>query len=247
MKYLKLPAEAVEPGAISVRALSAGEAAVMPLLIRSKAGVNHETAPVVLQAVLAVAERFPDDPAVLSELAEAQHDAGHEEDATKTADAAIRLNPHAVNAFVQKGYAWLALGARTHDAAAFGEARGAFRALNAFENDNPIALAGFYRSFVGQGVKPTANAVRALEKAAELAPFDLGLRMTAAMQELRDRQPDRARSFLLPVAYNPHGGQLADYARQVLARIERDPQWDGSGFPPPTEQPAAPSAARTAD
>jgi tetratricopeptide (TPR) repeat protein len=245
MSYLKLPAEAVQPGPISVRPLSPGESAVMPLLIRSKAGVNTETAPVVLQGVRALAERFPDDPAVLSELAEAQHDAGHEEAAIKAADAAIRLNPHAVNAFVQKGYAWLTLGERTHDAADFGEARSAFRQLNAFENDNPIALAGFFRSIVRQGITPTANAVRALEKAVLLAPFDMGLRVTVAMQELRDHKPDMARSFLLPVAYNPHGGHLADYARQVLARIEQDRNWDGSGLPPPTDQSADPSAART--
>jgi hypothetical protein len=146
---------------------------------------------------------------------------------------------------VQKGYAWLTLGERTHDAADFGEARSAFRQLNAFENDNPIALVGFFRSIVRQGITPTANAVRALEKAVLLAPFDMGLRVTVAMQELRDHKPDMARSFLLPVAYNPHGGHLADYARQVLARIEQDRNWDGSGLPPPTDQSADPSAART--
>lgn len=237
MTYIKIAGSAVQPGAITIRPLTAGEVAILPLRLRSQIGVNKETAPNVLQQALAVAERFPADAAVLSEVAEAQIDAGHEDEAIKAADAAIKIDPHAVNAYLQKGYALLGRADRTGDPVEFRKARETFLALNAFEHDHPIPLLDYYLTFVKQGKKPTANAVQALERAAILAPFDLGLRMTAAMQELRDGEREIARAFLLPVAYNPHGGKLAERAREVLERMEHDPHWDGSGMTGPIDLP----------
>jgi hypothetical protein len=68
-----------------------------------------------------------------------------------------------------------------------------------------------------------------LARASELSPFDLGLRMTVAMQELHDGRAEAARFLLVPVAYNPHGGSLAQAARRVLERIAAEPDWRGDG------------------
>lgn len=235
MSYFKIPAARIASGPVNLRPLSAGERAIMPVLIRSKVGVDKETAPGVLAAASEIAARFPDDPAVLAELAEAQVDAGKFDEAIATANRAIQLDPKRLNAHLQKGHALLAKAADSGLPADFLAARKAYLALNAIENDHPLPLLMFYRSFLQQGIKPTANAVQALERAAELAPHDDGLRMTLAMQYLRDGKREWARAHLTPLANSPHGGGLAAQARQVLERMEQDRNWDGSGLAKETD------------
>jgi hypothetical protein len=104
-------------------------------------------------------------------------------------------------------------------------------ALNRLENDHPIALLHYYRSYAMAGTKPPKLAVDGLTRAVEVAPFDLGLRMTLAMQDLRDGNRQWAKANLTPVAYNPHAQRLAQLARDALARIDADPAWRGAGMP----------------
>jgi hypothetical protein len=69
-------------------------------------------------------------------------------------------------------------------------------------------------------VRPPEQAVRGLERATELAPFDLGLRFNLAAYQIQAGDLLGARGSLVPVAYNPHGGPMADSARRVLERID---------------------------
>ena len=57
--------------------------------------------------------------------------------------------------------------------------------------------------------------------------------MTLAMQQLRVGDRKQARRNLLPVAYNPHGGNMAEFASKTLERMDKEPNWDGSGMPVP--------------
>jgi hypothetical protein len=41
------------------------------------------------------------------------------------------------------------------------------------------------------------------------------------MQEVRDGDYERAMSNLAPIAYNPHGGGMANSARRLIERLER--------------------------
>lgn len=227
MLYLKLDAKKLQTGPIEVRRLSAGEAAMMPVRIRSRRGVTEEQAKALLPEARAIATRFPDDPAVLAALAEAEHDAGNDKEAIAAADAALAKDPSQVNAYVQKGLSLFDLAEKDPTPAAYTVARAPFIALNRLENDHPLPLIFYYRSFVQQGKPPTQLALNGLQRAAQLAPFDLGLRMTLAMAQLRRHQVAEARANLTPVAYNPHGGGLAETAQQVLARMDADPKWDG--------------------
>ncbi len=208
------------PGKVTVRKLREGEAAVMPLRVMSKRGVNSESAPGVLEDARALALRYPDEPAVFAELAEAEYDAGHNAEAIAAADHALSLDPKNVNAYVQKGYA-LFRQAEEGDGGveAFTAAVKPFLALNKIENDHPLPLIYFNRSLVESGRELTPIARKALERAAELAPFDLGLRFTLAVQQAGNNEFDKARVNLAPVAYNPHGGGAADRARALLERI----------------------------
>ncbi|WP_242122958.1 DUF1570 domain-containing protein [Sphingobium sp. Sx8-8] len=231
MAMLKLPAGIISTGPVTVRALSTGAAAMMPVVIRSKRGVDGAGAKALLPDARAVAARFPADPAVLSALAEAEHDAGNDKEAIAAADAALALDPGQVNAYVQKGLSLLRVAQDAPDkVAAYNAVRTTFAALNHLENDHPLPLFYYYESFVRQGREPTPLALQGLRRASELAPFDLGLRMTLAMQQLRGGQRDQARRNLAPVAFNPHGGQLAEVAHMVLQRMDSEPEWKGNGL-----------------
>ena len=217
-------------GQIDTRILSAGEAAILPVKIRSRRGVSDDAmAKAILAEARAVAAKYPKDPAVLSELAEALVDSNLDDEAIATANAALALDPNNVDVLLQKGLAMFAKAEEADDRAkAYRAAREPFLAVNAIEHDHPLPLMYYYLSFVRAGIKPTANAVAGLERATALAPFDLGLRMMTAIQCLRDGKRDEARAYLLPVAYNPHGEGAAAKAREMITRIDADPKWTGA-------------------
>lgn len=229
MLMLKLPASMLQIGQIDVRRLSGGEAAIMPVRIRSRRGVTEEMAAQLLPEARQIAAQFPGDPAVLAALAEAEHDAGNDAEAIAAADAALAIDPSQVNAYVQKGLSLFRMAADAKDSeAAYKKARVPFVALNRLENDHPLPLIYYYNGFVQQGEQPSQLARDGLQRAVDVAPFDLGLRMMLATEQVRLRQMKAARANLAPVAYSPHGGSLSEAAQRVITRIDSDPAWDGS-------------------
>ena len=207
-------------GAVHLRPLADGEAAIMDVRIRSKRGVDKEIAATLLTEARSVAVKYPSDPAVQAALAEAEYDAGHDKEAVAAADKAIETDPKQVNAYVQKGYALFRMAEDADDqVTAYKTARQPFVALNKLENDHPLPLIYYYRSFSAQG-KPSELAVQGLERAVELAPFDMGLRFNLARQYIRDNKMDYAKAMLRPVAYNPHGGSMAKSAQSLMDKIE---------------------------
>jgi len=224
MTSFELPAETLQPGPVAIRTLSAGEAAAMPLRIRLKNRPSPEELETVLAELRAVATRHTGDPSVLATLAEAEFEAGNNTAAIAAADAALAIDPRHGEAHLNKGKALFRQAADASDpAAAYAEARRPFLALNALEHDHPLPLLYFYRSFTDQGLRPTENAIQALERAASLAPFDMGVRMTLAFQQIRDKRHDDAALNLAPIAFHPHGGGGAEVAQRLLDRLnDRD-------------------------
>ena len=221
LMMLTIKPDVLPTGEIALRKLRPGEAAIMPVVMRSKRGVVSEaTAANILADARTVAAKFPTDPAVLAALAEAEHDAGNDDAAVTAADAALALEPGNANAHLRKSYALSRKAARTKDEALMRAARRAFVALNSIENDHPAPLVGFYRSFTALGLKPTANAVEGLEQAAFLAPYAHDVLVDLAYQRLSEGDPQQARVALLPVAYNPHGGARAERLRGLITRLE---------------------------
>lgn len=235
-----LKPELLTVGPISVRRLSAGEAAMMPVRVRSRVGVTEEQAAELAVDARAIAAQYPDDAAVLAALAEAEFDSDNHQSAIAAADAALAIDPNKVNAYVQKGLALFEMAADEADSeAAYSKARQPFLALNALENDHPLPLIYYYRSFIEMGRRPTKNAREGLEWAAELAPFDLGLRMNVAQMQLSEGRYEDARRHLAPIAYNPHGGGAAEAAKALLASIEGKPEGTPFAWQPPEEEPSA--------
>lgn len=217
----KLPPERIAFGEIRLRELPKGEAQMMDVRIRSQRGVNRETALEVLEDARKVARNYPDDPGVQTALAEAEFDAGNDVEAIAAADRAIALDPGRANAYVQKGFAMFRMAEAAPDPeAAYTSAMAPFTALNALENDHPLPLIYYYRSFVERGEKPDETARNALAFASELAPFDHPLAMNAAVMHARFGEIGRAAQTLAPVAANPHGGRMAKSAQLLLTLFE---------------------------
>lgn len=208
-------------GEVSIRELSEGEADIMPLRMRSQRGVTREEALELLPDVQKVAKQYPNDPAVLTVLAEAEVDAGNNAAAIAAANAAIALDPKQRNAYVQKGYALFreAIDAEDPDSA-YKAAMAPFSALNALENDHPLPLIYYYRSFVARGKEPPEQARHALERAAELAPFDHGLWVNVGAMQAAEGKIALAKESLSPVAANPHGGRTAVRAEALIAALQ---------------------------
>jgi tetratricopeptide (TPR) repeat protein len=216
-----IPPEKFTVSSIMTRELREGEAAMMPVIIRSRVGVDQELAAAILADAQSIAAQYPDDPAVLSALAEAEHDAGNYAAAITAADRALARNPKEVNAYVQKGFA---LAAQAEDAddpeAMWREVRSVFVGLNRIENDHPLPLIWFYRSYIEQNQKPTALAVQGLRRALELAPFDGGLRMIVAEDYADSGEIASAIATLRPLANNPHDSELTMAAASYMAALE---------------------------
>lgn len=241
MYSIPLPPDKLRTGTITLRKLSAGEAAIMPIQIRSERGVNAEEAAKIVVEARAVAARFPEDPGVLATLAEAEFDAGHDAEAVAAADGAIARDPAITNSYIQKGYALFRQAAEAEDrTAAYAAAVKPFIALNKLENDHPLPLVYFYRAQVERGIEPNENARAALERAATLAPFDHYLQINAGMMLIEEHNHSIARAFLAPVAANPHGGGAAAKAKLLLAAIKDVPDGEAvdiSNLPEPVETP----------
>lgn len=229
MKVWDLGADALQTAPVRVRKLSEGEGEVMPFRIRLQRGVSREDALELLPDLREVAAEFPDDPAVLATLAEAEFDAGNYDRAVAVADAALAIDPTVKNALVQKGYALFAKAEDAEDPdAAYGVAMQPFSALNRIEQDHPIPLIYYYRSFVERGVEPNETARHALERASQLALFDQGLAMNKGLMQASEGKIAIARNSLEPVAANPHGGPLTREAQRYLeelAEVAEGTEW----------------------
>jgi tetratricopeptide (TPR) repeat protein len=223
MTYLRVPAHRIAIAPIAVRELSPGGNAIMPAFMQSRRGVDTESAKKVLIQARAAAAPYPDDPFVQLALAEAEIDAGNHSEADRAADKVLAAEPDNVRALVFKGrVAVQRLKEKDKPTPEkWRVARRWFTRANRAEPGAPEPLLYFYRSFAEAGEKPTANAVEGLRSAASLAAEDEGLRLTLGYQMLQDGKGPEARAALAPVAFHPHGGNVAAFAARVVTAIDK--------------------------
>lgn len=206
MAYAILPASKLPPGEVTVRQLGPGEAAMMPVRIRSRRGVDPRTsAQEVVADARRVAAAYPADPAVQAALAEAEFDAGNDDAAEAAVDRTLQARPDDVVALTYKGRIHARRAARAKAAPqVWTEARSWYLRANRLQNDAALPLYLFYCSFLAEHVRPTANAAAALERAFTLVPQDDTVRLLLARQMLEDNRLSEMREVLAPAAYDPH-------------------------------------------
>jgi tetratricopeptide (TPR) repeat protein len=217
-----VPASYFTVGPVTIRKLTPGEAATMDVRIVSKNGVNDKTAPGVYADARKAAAPFPNDPGAQIVLAETAYDADDYAEAEAAADRAIAANPKAIDAFVYKAMARMAVAAKANDQSkeTWSAIRKVIAAANRLDPNDPEPLMLFYRSFAESGQAPTKNARLGLYRAYELAPQDRALRMNAAASYLQESNLPLARELLKPLAYDPHSRGMAKVAAELIAAID---------------------------
>lgn len=241
MTYFELKPQAVQPGPIAVRRLNEAEAEMMAVVIESRAGVDEEEAAELVVDARAIASKYPDEPFVQAALAEAEYDAGFDDAAIAAGDRALARDPVNIKAHIQKMYALFRIAQKAKgDEADWSGVRAQIAAVNRIENDHPLPLIYFYRSYLEEGRQPTENAKQGLVQALALAPYDQGARFMLASQQMTDGQYDEARATLRPLAADVHNEGAVQAAETMLLAITAA---EGTGDKAMTEGAAAAEAA----
>lgn len=221
LSALALAPDGLLTSPVKIRKLRDGEAEMMPAIMESRVGVDREEATKLIPRARKVAAKYPDDAAVQEALAEAEVDAGNDDEAIAAADRALALDPKRVRAQIQKIYAYARRAESADDADAASRAvRAQIVAANRIETNHPIPLMEFYRSYMSSNRTPPKIAVQGLQRALELAPFDGGLRMAVAAQYMRDKDHATAAAILRPLAFNPHRSAITEAAEELLQLAE---------------------------
>lgn len=220
INYLPIAANRLKVGPIIVRKLRDAEAAMMPVILESKRGVNEITAAALLPKAQAVAVQYPEDPAVLAALAEAEHDAGNFAAAVAAADKALIASPTLINAHVQKIYALYRIAENANTADTWKAVRTSVTALNKVETNHPIPLIYYYRLLKESGKDISVIAKHGLERALQLAPYDQGIRWQVVQQMVEDEDYAVAYRTLMPLANDPHNRSDDNPAISLLAEIK---------------------------
>ena len=243
MMNYKLKADMTSTGPVDIVALSPGMNEALPLIAVSKRGVTREQALELLPRMQKIAVAFPDDADVLGALAEAEHDAGNDAAAIAVADRAIAIDPTTKNAYVQKGYSLFRLAENANNKdSAYKAAMAPFAQLNKLEPDNVLPLIYYYRSFTEVGDEPPEHARHAIERAAELAPFDKGLWMTVGVMQAHEGKIRLAIDSFGPVAADPHGEAMATAAQTYLEQLKNAPEGTPFDIDFSSDDEAAPDA-----
>lgn len=217
-RYLSVKGDLFKGISAGVRPLGAGEAAIMPVRIRSSRGVDDKTAPEVAAQARAIAASYPDDPAVETALAEAEFDEHNYAASEQAANRALSKSPALTKALVYKGRAEMELAAGDPKAD-WNAIRNQFIAANKLDTEDPEPLLLFYESFGRHRQPATADAIAGLEYALVLAPQDQGLREMVVWQLIVDNHLAEAREALGPLAFNPHSSDGREQARKVMAAL----------------------------
>jgi tetratricopeptide (TPR) repeat protein len=218
--YSPVRPEQLVVGEVTVRPLSEGESAMMPVWLRSTGGVNSVTARTLIPEARRVANRYPEDAVVQSQLAEAEFDARNLPEADAAADRSLARDPKNLHSLLYKGHIAAALAATSKDAEGWRTARDWYVRANSVEMNSAAALMYFYDTFRGAGIAPSPNAIAALSRAFELAPEAPELRMRFAIQALHDGKTSIASATLAPLAYEPHGGGFTQRVGDAMRHIE---------------------------
>lgn len=211
------------PQTITIRALDPGENDAVLHQFKLSRGTAPEEREPLASALRALAKQYPANAYVLTALAEAELDANHLTAAEAAADAALSISPGTVRAQLWKGLANLRAlrEANSTDAAKWQAARGWVVKANRGNPEDALPLLVFYQSYTLEGKKPPPVALSGLAKAVDLVPQDSGTRFVYASALAREKRFAEAIKVIKPVAYDPHGGRSATFARNAITRLEQ--------------------------
>lgn len=215
-----VPAAAISAGPIQIRELTPGESAMMWTRMRSDTDPKASKAQAVAADARDVAQRFPDDPNVLTRMAIVEYQAENYDSALRAADRAIALNPRSIKALTYKGAAAMHLAKKAGASADWAEVRRPIAQANRLDPDAPEPLILFFETYVKEGAAPPPVAVKGLLYALEVAPHDSGLRLKAVRQLVVERRFGEAKAAFAPLAYGAHFQEAREKNLAIMAEVE---------------------------
>ena len=201
-----------------LRQATPGEAARMKVHMRSTAGVSERQAAGLVDPARALVAQHPQSVPVLLAATEAELDARNLDEAEALAKRALAIDPRSIEAHL-----FLAGVERERaktNPARLAEARAHYVRANKLDRNHPVALTGYYLSFVLANETPPEDALIALETAYRYAPFDPAIRQNLAHLLLVEKRDREAKLILGPVINSPHGGKTAEKYRELVAKLE---------------------------
>jgi len=186
---------------------------------RLKLGVEKHDRPKLLASIRSDAAKAPNDRFTRLVLARAEVFIGDRAQGQAILTALLAANPNDEEALILLGESHLANGYEdeARRAVAFAEAGKLFVRAFKINPDNPATLHGYADA---RALEPlTDNLVNVRLKAVELAPQISHLRLDAAQALIEKKRFDAARTVLMPLASNPHGGGDVDTARTLLRSL----------------------------
>lgn len=221
LPFQSVPASRIDVGPIAVRSLSEAEGASIPLRMWSDRGVNPTEARRIAGEARQAAQKFPNEPTVLTALAEAELDTRRYVAASEAADRALVLRPESTKALMLKGQALQGAAKENPKAADWKAIRAWYLKANRLEPEAPGPLVLFYRSFKAAGLAPSASAIDGLMFAFETTPQDSNLRTLVVRELLQAKQLAEAQRVFAPVAYSSHADRRLAKNPKILAAIEQ--------------------------
>ncbi|MCW3798845.1 DUF1570 domain-containing protein [Sphingomonas sp. BN140010] len=211
---IAVPAAKVSGGKATVRTLSACQAKIMPVRVRSAVGVNEQTAAKVAQQARTAAAGCENDGFVQRALAETEYDAKNNAAAAAAAERALALDPNNMMALVYRGRVY----ARAGD---WANARKFFVRANRVNPDYALPLVLYHDSFTAAGQTPSKAAQDGLLRALVLVPQDEAVRTRVIVAAIRQGDMATARSALVTLAAAPHAKPDAPAAK-ILGMIDQN-------------------------
>lgn len=213
------PADYKEDKTISIRPLTSGEIAIMPLRITSANGVNEASAKRVVEKARPIGASFPQDAFVQRSLAEMEYDVKNYAATEAAADRALAVDPQNVGALAYKGRVYAMRGLSSKNKEDWATARSLFLKANKAAPDDPLPFILYYDSFKAAGDTPSANARNGLLRAITLVPQDLLVRTRVAVELVNQNDLKGARSALASVAFSAHLPP-SNPLRDIVAKID---------------------------
>lgn len=223
------------PTNISVAALAPGEDAVIPLrLARLSARPGDDSGRVVRDSLRSLSATHAGDAAVWFEYAAAEwaldKDTRDLAAVRSALDRAIAIKPDHVRANVLLGELLMhELDSKgDYEDARWEKAREPIALANRTNPDDPLPLYIYFQSFLDQGKIPPDIAIQGLERAFELAPENIELRVAHAFALANRGQFTSAIRLAQSIAFDPHMGAQARPFLEQLLRM-RDQRHGGTG------------------
>lgn len=207
--------------AATVTTVPPGQAALLPIYIAIRRTSKDYRLGLAIQAE-GIAKKYPDDALLQAQVAEMEFSAARLDKADDAADRALAIKPDLNEALVVKGRVAVSRASTGNvaDPKVWAAARGWYLKANRLDPNAVMPLYLFHASYVAAKVKPTPSAVKALMRAAVLAPESNGIRLAVALQSLADGDGATAARTLQTLAYSPHSQLTKNLPLEALKLIE---------------------------